>query len=192
MNDSPKQGEPEPAPKPTPSEIAGAALLMYALLLALLWIGLDWFDELERLPSALFVDREPWIALAIALPCAFLGAVYTATLSRLLPSVRAVEQKCAAACGTPSDFTIAAFSMLCATAEGLCVRYWLQDWRGYLPSLGIAVGMSIGPGFWRMWPVFLGIAALLGGMVALGSGLASSILAHALILYWSLRRILSQ
>jgi hypothetical protein len=52
--------------------------------------------------------------------------------------------------------------------------------------------MSIGPGFWRMWPVFLGIAALLGGMVALGSGLASSTLAHALILYWSLRRILSQ
>ena len=52
--------------------------------------------------------------------------------------------------------------------------------------------MSIGPGFWRMWPVFLGIAALLGGMVELGSGLASSILAHALILYWSLRRIFFQ
>ena len=170
-------------------EALGAALLAYACMLAIEFVVLDWRDEANELRAALLPECPEWQVLLATVACVAVGVGYTALCSRFLPSVRKVEQKFARLCGDPSDLKIAVLCALCAAAEGLFLRYWMQDWRGYWGSVAIAVGFGLGPGVWALWPVHLGLALLLGGMVEFGAGIAASILTHALILYWSLRRI---
>jgi len=190
-----KSREPDPQPghgqeqKVTGEEALGAAFLAYGLLLAIEFVVLDWRDEAQELSAASFSELPEWQVLLATLACAAVGIGYTALCSRLLPSVRKVEEKFARLCGDPSDLKIAVLCALCAAAEGLFLRYWMQDWRGYWGSVAIAVGFGLGPGVWALWPVHLGLALLLGGMVESGVGIAASILTHALILYGSLRRI---
>lgn len=170
-------------------EALGAALLAYACMLAIEFVVLDWRDEANELRAASLPECPEWQVLLATVACVAVGVGYTALCSRFLPSVRKVEQKFARLCGEPSDLKIAVLCALCAAAEGLFLRYWMQDWRGYWGSVAIAVGFGLGPGVWALWPVHLGLALLLGGMVEFGAGIAASILTHALILYWSLRRI---
>lgn len=193
-----ESSEPDPLPgddqeqKLSGEEALGAAFVAYGCMLAIEFVVLDWRDESPELRAALLPVRPEWQALLATVLCVASGVAYAALCSRLLPSVRKVEQKFARLCGNPSDLKLAVLCALCAAAEGLFLRYWMQDWRGYLGSVGIAVGFGLGPGFWALWPVYLGFAALLGGMVEFGVGVAASIVTHALILYWSLRRILAQ
>jgi hypothetical protein len=186
-----ERDDPEDAPESEGPTWIAAAFATYGLALVVEWCVLDWREEFDDLAFALFSDHEPWVAPCVAVPCAVLGAAFTAFCSRRLPKVRALEQQLATRCSGTSDVAIAMLSVLCAVAEGLVARYWVFEWRGLVSSVSVAVGMALGPGVWVLWPVHLGVALLLGAVVHFGFGVAPSMLAHALILYWSLRRILA-
>lgn len=186
-----ERDEPEDTPEAEGPTWIAAAFATYGLTLVVEWFVLDWREEFDDLAFALFCDHEPWIAPCVAAPVAVIGASFVAFCSRRLPKIREIEQKLSVRCSGTSDLTLAMLSVLCAVAEGLIARYWVFEWRGLISSVCVAVGMALGPGVWVLWPVHLGVALLLGAVVHFGFGVAPSMLAHALILYWSLRRILA-
>ena len=187
-----ERDELEDTPESEEPNWIAAAFATYGLILVVEWFVLGWREEFDDLASNLFSDHEQWVAPLVAVPCAAGGAAFTACCSRCLPKVRALEQKFALRCAGTSDVAIALLSVLCAVAEGLVARFWVFEWRGFVSSVLVAVGMAMGPGVWALWPLHLGVALLLGAVVHFGFGVAASMLAHALILYWSLRRILAQ
>jgi len=187
-----ERDEPDDTPEAEGPSWIAAAFATYGLMFVVEWIVLEWRGEFDELTHALFRDHEAWVAPSVAVPCAAIGAAFTAWCSRRMPKVRALEQKFALRCAGTSDVAIAMLSVLCAVTEGLVARFWVFEWRGLVSSVCVAVGMAIGPGVWVLWPLHLGVALLLGAIVHFGFGIAPSMLAHALILYWSLRRILAQ
>ncbi len=181
---------PEEPPQTEGKTWIAAALAFYGLALVVEWIVLDWREEFDDLEVALLSGHEAGLVPVIGMPCALIGAAFTAACSRRLGKVRAIEEKFAHHCADTSDVALAMLSVLCAVSEGLVVRFWIFQWQGFLASVAIAVVMALGPGVWALWPLHLGLALLLTGVVEAGLGLLPAMLAHALILYWSLRRIL--
>lgn len=182
---------PDKTPAETGKEWIVAAFATYVLALVAEWAALVWREETDDLARSMFAGKEAWLTPVLALPCAAVGAVALRACSRWIGSIRALEAKLALHCAGVCEGTLVAFSVIYAAAEGLFVRFWMQEWLGFAASVLIAVSMNLGPVVWKLWPAHLVLALLLGAMVEAGFGFAPATLAHALILYWSLRRILS-
>lgn len=166
----------------------GGCLYTLLLLAALGWLALR--DALGRVPALAIGEHGVLAGAAVGLGAGLGFAVLLSLASRLLPAVRAVESRMGGMLGDMTDAQVLGLSLLGAVAEEAFFRLAVLDALGLLWSVALFVLLNTGPGFWAWAPVALTMGLGFGGMVEAGFGLFSATLAHALINYLTLRRIL--
>lgn len=187
-----KDGQPPPPPQ---LESAAAIVAAFAVYLVVFLVAVVWLvvaDRTAELPPLAFGTSEPWVAMTVGLVATAVGVPFCWLCSRSARSVRHCESRLAELLGTPRDGVVVMLPVTAAIAEELLFRCVLQGAFGPWRAVALQVGMSIGLGFWGWWPIAAGLGALSAWLVDAGYGLASATLAHALINYLTLRRILSK
>jgi len=173
----------------------GSGVLPLSGCLYLVLFGGGWFwlwqrQRLEAVPAMALGEHGLYASAAAGLSCGLLGAVLLGLLARRLTAVGRCEQRLAGLIGPLREHQIQVLAMLSAIAEEWFFRLAMQDALGMPIAVAIYGGLSTGPGLWAWAPVAGGAAAVFGGLVAGGFGLLSATVAHAVITYLSLRRIL--
>jgi membrane protease YdiL (CAAX protease family) len=181
--------------RPEGTRPPAGAVLSFAgcLYFAMIGAGALWLWQRERLaalPQAALGEHGLWVAAASGLSAGLLGSAVLALASRANAGVRACEQRIGAVLGTLRDAGLIALSMLSAVAEEFFFRLAVQDALGLPIAVALYVVLNTGPGFWSWAPVALGFGLLFGAMVDSGLGLLAATVAHAVVNYLSLRRIL--
>jgi hypothetical protein len=149
---------------PEATGAAAAALLLYTLVIAgaLLWLW--WRDDLGALPELALGRFGVLGGAGIGLLAGMLGAACLALASRWLAAVRRIEGRIGELVGPIGESA--------------------------LLTLALYVLGNTGPGFWAWAPVALVFGLMFATMIETGCGLLAVTTAHALLNYFSLRRIL--
>lgn len=189
--------EPPPPPDPAPEEGPPSArsmvvvmVLSYTLMSLFAWAWLGLRDRSEIIPE-LAVGRhgELW-AVGVGLGVALVISLLVELGRRYLRSVQDLESRLRANLPELRDGQIVGIALVSAVGEELFFRGAMQDALGpYLSAL--IFGLMHIRGGMLLWGVFALLMGLLFGlMVEFGFGLLSVSLAHALINYLSLRRMM--
>jgi membrane protease YdiL (CAAX protease family) len=181
--------------KPDGGKPPAAAVLSFAgcLYFAMLGAALLWLWQRERLsalPQVALGDHGLWAAAGSGLLAGLLGTAALAAASRTSAGVRACEQRIGVVLGAMGESAVIGLSTLSALAEEFFFRLAVQDALGLPVAVALYVVLNTGPGFWAWAPVALGFGLLFGSLVHWGLGLLSATVAHAVVNYLSLRRIL--
>ncbi len=171
----------------------GAVLLAGCLYLLMVAGAVFWLwmrDDLGALAREALGTRGQWTALGAGLAAGLLGAAGIAGLSRYLSSFSALEGRVARLLGTMSDRQALWLSLSSAVGEELFFRLAVQQGLGFWWSVVLFTLLNTGPGLWAWSVVAFAMGLSFSAMVDWGFGLLSVTVAHALVTYLSLRRIL--
>ncbi len=175
---------------------AGAGCLYPLLLLAgLLWL---WFRErLGRLEQVSIGDYGPWISLGAGAVVGLAAAALAAGLSRYLGVFGKLEAKFTAMIGPLNERQIWVLALMSGLGEEVFFRLALldalgMDSTGLFVSAGLFAVLHTGRGLWAWACAAFLLGLLFGAMVINGLGLLSVTVAHALVNYISLRRMVLQ
>ncbi|MBK8099131.1 MAG: hypothetical protein IPK26_18640 [Planctomycetes bacterium] len=177
-------------PPPDARTVHTFAGCLYSLMLvgSMFWLWLR--DRTDVLATTALGNHGLPVALGAGLLGGGLGAGALTLASRRLRSLRTIEQRLATALGPLGETSILWLSLLGALAEEMFFRLAVQDLAGLTGSVALYTVMNTGPGFWAWAPVALLSALLFSGLVLGGCGLLAATTAHALMNYFTLRRIL--
>lgn len=181
--------EPGPDPSPTSAAVVTVAVVVYGLMATAALVWLSWRDRLGELPRGALGQHGLWVGAGAGLVAGFAFAGLLALAARLPPIARC-ERRFAALLGPQTEAAVLALSLGAAIAEELFFRLAVQDAIGPIGAVACYVVVNTGPGFWPWLPVAATAGALFSGLVHAGCGLFAATLAHALINYLTLRRIL--
>jgi membrane protease YdiL (CAAX protease family) len=175
---------------PEATGAAAAALLLYTLVIAgaLLWLW--WRDDLGALPELALGRFGVLGGAGIGLLAGMLGAACLALASRWLAAVRRIEGRIGELVGPIGESALLTLALVSAVAEELLFRVAGQRAFGFSGSVALYVLGNTGPGFWAWAPVALVFGLMFATMIETGCGLLAVTTAHALLNYFSLRRIL--
>lgn len=173
-----------------PAVVLTAAFAVYSLVAAAALLWLSARDRLDVLPKLALGERGLLFAAGSGLAVGLAAAAALAWAARRFSSVRRCEDEAASAIGGLPDGAMVAFALLAAVAEELLFRVAVQDALGVIAAVACYGAVNTGPRRWVWLPIALVLAAAFSALLALGCGLLSAAIAHALVNYLSLRRIL--
>ncbi len=161
---------------------------LYLLMMAggYWWLWLR--DRQDAIAEAAIGAHGIWMSAGAGLLAGLVGTGGLALASRL-PRFGGAERKLAEVLGPLSDRQMLGISLVAAVAEEFFFRLAVQDAMGWPAAVAFYVVLNTGPGLWVWMPIALVSGLLFSGLVALGFGLLSATVAHAVINYLSLRRI---
>jgi membrane protease YdiL (CAAX protease family) len=168
---------------------AGGCIYVVLLLAALLW--LHFRGRLGALPEQAIGSHGLAVAAGAGLACGLLATALLALAARVLAPLQRLERRIGSLLGGLNDVQVLGLSLLGALAEELFFRLAALDATDLKWSVALFVVVNTGPGFWAWAPVALAMAVTFGVMVESGLGLLSVTIAHALLNYLTLRRILA-
>jgi len=168
--------------------LAGGCIYTLLLAAALLWLLVR--QRLEILPEQAIGSHGLASAAGAGLAGGLLGALLLALAGRVFEPLRALEARIAALLGGLTDVQVLGLSLLGAVSEEVFFRLAVLDAMDLKWSVALFVVVNTGPGFWAWAPVALAMAVTFGVMVESGLGLLSVSVAHALLTYLTLRRVL--
>jgi membrane protease YdiL (CAAX protease family) len=172
------------------SQLAVAAVVVYAVFAAGGWLWLWLRDRTQVIPHAAF--GELGILRSAALGAAtglVLSGVFAAAVRYLGPCAR-LEQRLHGLLGSLGEREITVLALSSALGEEFFFRLAMQDALGLFLTAAVFGLLHVGPkGTW-LWTATSSILGLgFGWMMQLGCGLLSVTVAHALVNYLSLRRM---
>ncbi|MGE3174634.1 MAG: CPBP family intramembrane glutamic endopeptidase [Planctomycetota bacterium] len=184
-----RESGPDPDLPPPPAAVVTVAVVVYGLMITAALVWLSWRDRLGELPRGALGQGGLWggAGAGLATGLAFAGLL---ALAARLPPIARCERRFASLLGPLSEAAVLALSLGAAIAEELFFRLAVQDAIGPIGAVACYVVVNTGPGFWPWLPVAVAAGALFSGLVHAGCGLFAATLAHALINYLTLRRIL--
>jgi len=167
---------------------AGAGCLYPLLLLGgVIWL---WFrDQLFLLEQRAVGDYGAWISLGAGAGVGLAAALLAAGLSRYLGIFRELEARLSAMIGPLNDRQIWVLALMSALGEEVFFRLALLDVAGIWWSAALFALLHSGRGLWAWASAAFLFGLLFGAMVENGLGLLSVTVAHAVINYLSLRRM---
>ncbi len=161
-------------------------------LYLLMMVGGYWWlwlrDRQDAIAEAAIGAHGIWVSAGVGLAAGLVGTGCLALASRL-PRFGGAERKLADVLGPLSDRQMLGMALVAAIAEEFFFRLAVQDAMGWPAAVAFYVVLNTGPGLWVWMPIALVSGLLFSGLVALGFGLLSATVAHAVINYLSLRRI---
>jgi membrane protease YdiL (CAAX protease family) len=185
------------ASPPAPDrELSGWRLLRVvgALYLGLVlagWAWLWWRDRLHIIGPMAVGDHGPGAALLAGCAAGFGVSVVLWTLSRYVRAFAGLEAEVANVLGPLDDTQILFAALVSGAVEEFFFRCAAQDAIGLVLGAVLFGMLHLGPGRLRLGCIHATLFGLLAGtMVAEGLGLLSAAVAHALVNYISLHRIL--
>ena len=171
--------------------LAGAGCLYPLLLLAaLVWLWLR--GRLGRLEQVAIGEHGPWFALGAGAVVGLGAVVLGAGLSRYLGAFARLEAKLTAMIGPLDDRQIWVLALMSALGEEIFFRLALLDATNIWVSAALFALLHAGRGLWMWAAGAFAFGLLFGAMVERGLGLLSVTVAHALLNYLSLRRMVLQ
>lgn len=168
---------------------AGGCLYFVMLIAALAWIGLR--GRMAVLPELAIGERGIWVSAGAGLATGLGLAALLQLAGMSSTAVRRCEQRILALLGPLEDGGILLLSLLAALAEELFFRLAVQDAFGAPVAVALYVALNTGPGYWAWAPIALVAGVAFSALVATGFGLLSATVAHAVMNYLAMRRILS-
>jgi hypothetical protein len=175
---------------PAPATVLWSAAFVYAAMTGGAWLWLHLRDRTGALAATALGEHGLWTAAGVGAAAGLLGAWSLSAVARRNGPVRSCEQRLARFIGAQSDRAALLLSLVSAIAEELTFRLAVQDALGPIAAVALYAALNTGPGFWPWLPVAVIAGALFSTLVVLGFGLLSATIAHALINYLTLRRIL--
>lgn len=179
------------APEPSARSLLATGGCLYFAMLAGALFWLDWRDRLAAVPERAIGEHGIWISAGIGLAAGLGAAAILALASRASVAVRGCELRVATLLGPMPDRAVLGLALLSAVAEEFFFRLAVQDALGMPAAVALYVVLNTGPGFWAWAPVALASGLLFSGLVALGCGLLAATVAHAVMTYLALQRILT-
>ncbi len=177
----------EPA---APQQVLLSAGIVYSGMIAAALVWLAWRGRVSALAESALGEHGALPAAGLGLAVGLAGASALALASRRSAGIRSCEGRVAAFLGALPDGAAVLLATSSAVAEELFFRLAVQDAFGPVAAVAAYVLLNTGPGFWPWLPVALAAGVSFAALVAGGFGLLSASIAHALINYLALRRIL--
>lgn len=182
--------EPGPLPPANASRMAGLSVLIYAGFALAGWAWLALRDRTSIIAGSALGEAGAVASLALGTGLGVLGAGLAALAARYLGPWRLLEQGLAVLIGPLTERQILVVAMTSGVGEEFFFRGAMQDALGPWWTALLFAAMHVGPGPLLLWPAVAGLIGLVfGQMVAAGSGLLAVSVAHALLNYLSLRRM---
>jgi hypothetical protein len=176
--------------RPAAATVLWSAVFVYGAMAAGAWLWLHLRDRTAALPAMALGDHGLWASAGVGAALGLAGAWALAAGSRRLPPLQRCERRLAAFVGAQPEAGTLVLSLIGALAEELMFRFAAQDALGPVAAVALYAALNTGPGFWPWLPVAIVAGASFSALVALGFGLLSATIAHALVNYLALRRIL--